>query len=463
MDGTDFFKSSFHKRGDIMNRRRFLRGWSIALAAAAFLLAMMMPDAARATSQWTRKTGRSCQSCHTVFPRLNISGENYLRNGYQLESSHRKAPTKVSSLDNPAPAEAQQEEKVEEARRGTFIESVNNLFGFRLNMTPVMLETHSLQKDAGADKTNRVTIGSPVWIQMFVAGSFYKDISFFSELEYAQSAFKFNWFYFNFTNLAQSRWVNFQVGNISPLEFASYPNRLPQLPNIKGEVFLIKSSNGAGEESIDMSSSRPGIQYYGRNAWGLVYAGISPGTKAADVNQFKQYWAGLVLRATDRVGDFEGTSATFHYYRGTDTKYTGQETADPQIPQVENSFTRFSPQVNIRYREQVDVQAAYVMGKDDNRGLVANSTGEFKYKGVAFEGGYMPRRMVHLGVHYDKYSSDNKLPTGKPVIEFHRIVPAVTYVINQNFRASVYYEKNLLDIPSAQKVDKLYLNLRTMF
>ncbi|MBI4552035.1 MAG: hypothetical protein HY710_07215, partial [Candidatus Latescibacteria bacterium] len=394
-----------------------------------------------------------CNSCHSVFPRLNQSGEDYLRNGYQLASSRRKAAPSVSGREQAVEGESENGNS-----KGVFIESVNNLFGFRLNMTPVMMETHSLQKKAPpADKDTRLTVGSPLWIQMFVAGSIYRDISFFSELEYAQSAFKFNWFYFNFTNVADSRGLNFQVGNISPLEFASYPNRLPQLPNIKGEVMLIKSSNGAGEESIDMSSARPGVQYYGRNDWALVYAGMSPGTKATDVNQFPQYWTGLVLRATDVAGDFEGTTATVHYYMGTDTKGTGTAT------QIENKFTRISPQVNIRYYDQVDVQAAYVFGKDKNRGLVTTPATEFKYKGVALEGGYMPRRMVHLGLHYDKYSSDNKLASGKPVIEYHRIVPAVTYVINQNFRASVYYEKNLLDIPSAQKVDKLYLNLRTMF
>lgn len=440
-----------------MNSNRLLKGLSIVLSVVFLLIAVMLPSSAHATSQWSRKTGRSCNSCHTVFPRLNVSGENYLRNGYQLASSRKQAPA-VSDREK----SIETDEENGKVSAGVFLESVNNLFGFRLNMTPLMVETHSLQKDAASTKTSRVTIGSPVWIQMFVAGSIYKDLSFFSELEYSQSAFKFNWFYFNFTNLADSKGLNFQVGNISPLEFASYPNRLPQLPNIKGEVFLIKSSNGNGEESIDVSSARPGIQYYGRNEWGLVYAGVSPGTKAVDINQFPQYWTGLVLRAPDSFNRFEGTSATLHYYTGTDTKGTGS------AKQIENKFTRFSPQLNIRYNDQVDVQAAYVMGKDDNRALVTNPTASFKYKGVAFEGGYMPKKMVHLGLHYDKYSSDDKIPAGqpnagKPIIEYHRIVPAVTYVINQNFRASVYFEKNLLDIPSGQKVDKLYLNLRTMF
>ena len=430
-----------------MNNNGTFRKWLLCSTIAVFTLILIMPSSANATSQWSRKTGLSCNACHTVFPRLNSFGDEYLRNGYQMMTAHKKA-TKVDST--------QAQEEAEE--HGVSLQKVDHLLGFRLNMTPIQLETNSFQKDSLSEKTSRLTIGNPIWIQLFVAGSIYKDISFFSELEYTQSAFKFNWFYFNFTNLLQSKALNVQVGNISPLEFASYPNRLPQLPNIKGEVMLVKSSDGKGEESVDMSSARPGIQYFGRGKWILAYAGISPGTKATDINQSLHYWGGLVFKMPeDIIEGFEGSTATIHFYQGTDTKGTGT------VKQIENKFSRISPQVNIRYNEQLDLQVAYVFGNDDNRGLAASSPGTFKYKGVALEGGYMPNDEWHFGLHYDKYSSDDNLPSGKPVFEYHRVVPAITYVVNQNIRFSVYYEKNLLDIPSNEKVDKIYLNLRTMF
>jgi len=421
------------------------------IIAMVFASLIFVHDAGYGTSQWSRRTGFSCNACHTVFPRLNSFGEEFLRNGYQLAVAHEPTGEK------PKP-------DMEYDVGGVSLDKIDHLLGFRLNMTAIQLETNSYQKDSASEKTSRLTLGSPVWIQLFVAGPIYTDISFFSELEYAQSAFKFNWFYFNFTNLGATQALNFQVGNISPLEFASYPNRLPQLPNLKGEVFLIKASDGKGEESLDMSSARPGIQYYGRNDWGLIYAGGSPGTKATDINNSLNYWGGFVLQLPDdAIEGFGGSTATIHYYAGTDTKNTGIEATSPQRDQIENKFIRISPQVNIRYKDMIDLQAAYVYGKDDNRGLVASPTGAFKYSGVAVECGYMPSEEWHVGLHYDKYSSQDKLPTGKPVIEFQRVVPAVTYVINQNIRASVYYEKNLSDIPTDQRVDKLYLNLRTMF
>jgi hypothetical protein len=420
------------------------------MMAALVCLASIWPASAGATSQWSRKTGSECSRCHTIFPRLNSFGEQFLRDGYQVYPSHQEGGLKEG--------EAKEEEAEEEG--GLSLSKVDHLLGFRINITPIQVETNSLRPDSLGDLHPRWTFGNPNWIQFFVAGPIQKNISFFSELEYAQSAFKFNWFYFNLTRLAKTRAVNFQVGNLSPLEFASFPNRLPQLPNVKGEVMLVKSSNGTGEASVDMSSARPGIQYYGHNDWALLYAGISPGPKATQVNQFFNNWAGLVLKVPEgKGGGFEGSTATLHYYMGTDTKSTGPSS----LGQVTNRFTRLSPQVNVRYDERLDVQAAYVVAKDKNRSLVAIPTEDFDYSGIAAEAGYMPTPTWHLGIHYDDYESDNEV-AGNPVIEFQRIVPAVTYLLNQNIRGSIYWEHNLLD-PAAgtKRVEKIYFNVRTMF
>lgn len=431
------------------------------IATIAALLAVsgapLWPVSAGATSQWARKTGYACSSCHSVFPRLNSLGEDYLRNGYQLQAAHKEG------------------EEAKEESAGPFVEKVNNLLGFRINLTPILAETNSLRITTTDSLRTRWTFGKPEWLQMFVAGSIYKDVSFFSELEMAQSAFKFNWFYFNFTNVAKTRHaINFQVGNISPLEFASYPNRLPQLPAIKGEVMLLKASAGSGETSVDMSSARPGLNYYGYNDWGLVYAGVSPGptsTNGVQKNQFLQNWAGVVLKMPeDASGKLAGSTATLHYYNGIDTKGTGT------VSQATNHFTRLSPQVNLRYDERLDIQAAYVMASESNRGLVApivTPISEFDYSGFAVEGGYMPRENWHLGLHLDSYESDDEVlktgpaggtPEMRPVIEYSRIVPAVTYIVNENIRGTVYWEHPTTHLLNGEhRVDRIYLNMRTMF
>jgi len=420
------------------------------------ILALMLVGikSASATSQWARKTGLSCSACHTVFPRLNSFGEDYLRKGYQMESPRKQGEKSEYDTDG-----------------GVFLEKVDNLLGFRLNMTPFMLETNSFQKDSGSAKENRITLGSPVWIQFFVAGPIYKNISFFSEMEYSAAAFKFNWFYFNLTELTGSPLLNFQVGNISPVEFTSYPDRLPQLPNIKGEVFHIRPSNGVGENSTKIRDAHPGIQYFGRNDWALWYAGTSPGKAATSPTQFMEYWGGLVLKLPDdMIPGLDGSTATIHYQTGTDTKNTGAQT--PEKKQVENDWTRIVPSLNLRYKEVLDIQAAYFIAEDKNWGLVASPAASFKYSGIALEAGYMPSEAWHLGFHYDSYSSNDKVVggtnNGKPVLEYQRAVPVITYIINENIRSSVYYEKNLTPErndaagKTILNVDKLVLNIRMM-
>jgi len=404
-----------------------------------FFTAIFFIENANATSQWARKFNMSCSSCHSVFPRLNSFGEEFLKNGYQIMSTYKKNWVDAYPVD----------------AGGVLLDDVTNLLGVRLNMTPIMLETNSLQKDSLSSKTTRITLGEAIWAQLFVAGSIYKDISFFSELEYSKSSFKFNWFYFNLTNLLGTEVLNFQVGSISPLEFASYPNRLPTLPALKGQVMLVKSSNGKGEESVDMSSARAGIQYYGRNEWATIYAGLSPGTSAREVNQFLNLWGGLVLKLPESISrELGGSTVTVHYYKGTDTKGTGTPV------QIENDFSRISPQVNIRWRE-LDLQAAYVMGTDNNWLLVQNPVSDFQFNGLALEAVYLLNPTWHVAVHYDNFNSDEI--NGVKVFDFQRLVPALTYIINENIRCSVYYEADLTNIPSENKVNKAYVNIRTMF
>lgn len=416
----------------------FRRFFSTLFPIIVIMIVVLSTDT-NATSQWAKKFGMSCSSCHSVFPRLNAFGEQFLKNGYQLMNTYN------TNYEDAYPINS----------GGVLLDEVTNLFGFRLNITPFMLETNSLLKDSASEKTTKITLGNPNWAQFFVAGSIYKDISFFTELEYAKSGFKLNWFYFNFTNLFGTRAANLQVGNISPLEYASYPNRLPQLPALKGEAMLVKSSNGKGENSVDMSSARPGLQYFGWNDWITVYAGVSPGTSAAQINQFLNIWGGLIFNLPETASkDFSGSTFTIHYYSGTDTKGTGTST------QIENKFSRLSPQLNLRWKG-LDLQAAYVMATEDNWLLVSNPAEDFKFNGMAIDCGYMINENWHAAVHYDNFSSDEV--GGVKLLDYQRIVPALTYIINENIRFSAYYEADISDKDENLKVAKFYVNMRTMF
>lgn len=410
-----------------------------------FSLIIVSIQDANATSQWSRKYGISCTACHSIFPRLNSFGDEFLKNGYQMEATYKKNWEEAYPID----------------AGGVKLDEVNNLFGFRLSITPFKLETYALQKDAASEKGSRITLGNVNWAQFFIAGPIYKDFSFFTELEMGPSAgaYKMAWFYFNWTNITGSKAVNLQFGRITPMEFTSYPNRLPQLPELKSEVMLKKASNGAGEESVDISSTRPGVQYYGTFADQLtVYAGTSPGTNAVDVNQFLHFWAGAVYKIPESVlKGFGGSTATIHYYGGKDTKGTGTAT------QIENSFTRIVPQFNLRWNDKLDLQFAYVMASDDNWTLTSTAK-EFKYSGIGIEAGYFLNEKWMLGIHYDNVASDDLNNDGKDDLEYQRLVPTATYIINENIRTTAYYSMDLKEQPTGSKANnQLWVNIRIMY
>ena len=404
-------------------------------------LSLTLTSSTYATSQWAKKFNLACNTCHTVFPRLNSFGEDFLANGYQLENTYKKNWEDQYSIN----------------AGGVFLNDLQNVFGIRINLTPFQMETNSFQKDSASAKSSKLTFGNTNWVQTFAAGSIYKDISFFTEMEYTESAFHFSWFYLNFTNIMGSKALNFQVGSLSPMQFTSYPNRLRMFAVPTNMAMGVKTSNGAGESSVNMSSARKGIQYYGRTEWVTVYAGVSPGSKSASVGQTLGYWGGAMVKLPESVTkDFAGSSFTLHYYSGTDTKGTGTKT------QIENKYSRISPQVAIRYKDKLDVQAALVIGNEANWDLVAEPTEDFKFSGFGITSRYFITDVWSCGLQYDNYSSTNTV-AGKKVLDYSRLIPAVTYVVNGNISMTAYYEANLLDIPSAQKVNKFYINMRAMF
>ena len=110
----------------------------------------------------------------------------------------------------------------------------------------------------------------------------------------------------------------------------------------------------------------------------------------------------------------------------------------------------------------LDLQAAYVIGNEDNWYLATAPTGDFKFNGIGIAARYMINDSWSCGLQYDKYSSDNEV-AGVKVLDYNRLTPALTYIANGNISVTAYYEANLRDIPSDTKVNKFYINMRTMF
>jgi hypothetical protein len=402
----------------------FLLGLTFFFAATLFLI---FPRDAEAVSQWARKYKVDCTTCHTAFPRLNQFGEKFMRAGFQWP-------------DDEPDGDTAGKDKVSD---DLFIDKVGHWFGVRLSLTPLLYKTNSLTVDGETEDS--LNIGNPNWLQFFVAGTIFKNVSIFIEQEFEIDGSKFSWFHLFFTNLADT-YVNFQVGNLSPVDFTPYPDRLRMWQ--KSDVLNVKSSGGNGENSVTIRQSRPGIQYYGYKGPLLWFAGIDNGKDASDLDRQKNYWAGLRLELpTKKKSKFEGSSVGFHYYSGTDT-------ADSATARIENNFSRYSFSLNARYLEKFDVQAVYQIANDDNYSLAVDPV-EAKFQGLTVSAAYWTYPLYFI-LQYDQINSDDI-----PGLEMNKLSPSVWFFMRENFKAGLAIRFDLSD--AEFKNHEYALQLRTMF
>lgn len=376
------------------------------------LFSVMWPGTASATSQWARKYKVECSMCHQGFPRLNEFGEQFMRNGYQMPGEETEAK-EYMALDN-----------------------LSDIFGIRLNVTPV--SSHI--------KSGTTVYGNPNWVQLFVAGAITRNISVFIENEITSTGMHFSWYKFGFHNLLGTKALNVTVGNLSPLDHSSFSNRLRIQPAAQHEFFGLKPSRGKGEASVNASSARPGVMLYGDVGNVTYYTGLSSGVVSAKNNDSLNTWVGA--RYNLPVSLLSGTNMSVTYYQGTDVKNWGKDN------QVDNNFSWVIPAVNLR-TGQLDLQAAARFGNEDNyllttgKGVKADG-----FLGYGLVASYMIARW-QPAVLYDNVTAGDITGTGK-----EWVTSSLSYFPAANVRLAGYYKH---DIRNSGKDDQASLNIRVMF
>lgn len=411
------------------------------------LLAFTLSATAHAVSQWSRKYGVSCTACHTAaFPRLNYTGEQFQRNGYQ----------DIGTQDGDDTGKQKIGDKL-------FIDELGNLLGVRLNVTALRVATNSLQTAPGSGPESYATsvdLGNPNWLQLFTAGSVFKNVSIFIETEIPfDGKVHTSWFRLGFHNLFDTEALNAWIGNLDPLELHAASGRLPMLPPVPQEIFLVKSSNGKGDESVDTRNARPGIAAFG-SAGHLVYEiGIDNGPNQKDSNETKNIW-GTLRAYVAGAGPFEGSSVSLWGNRGRDSKIS-KDLAGNFTSQADNNFWRASPAANLRWND-LDVVAAWVYGEDDNWLLASPGTPPTKnrYRGLLFQAGHPLGNDYHLALQYDRiWSSDT------PALEVDKLALAFSWLPRDNLRVLLVPRVDLLaeSATHPRQSHELQLVIRTMF
>lgn len=384
----------------------------VTISIAFMLCLVFWPSTASATSQWARKHKVECSLCHNGFPRLNTFGEEFMRNGYQMPGEES------------------------EAREYLTLGNISDVLGLRLNVTPVSAHLSS--------KT--VVFGNPNWVQFFVAGAITKNISVFIENEITTSGAHFSWYKLGFHNLLGTKALNVTFGNLSPLDYSSFSNRLRNPPASKHEFFGIKSSRGKGEASVDASSARPGMMLFGDVGRFTYYTGLSTGVASPKSNNTMNSWVGA--RYNINASRIVGTNLSMTYYQGTDVKDGGKAT------QANNEFYWVMPAVNLR-AGQLDFQAAARIGHEDNYLLESGSKVKADgYLGYGLVATYMMGRW-QPALLYDKIASDAITGTGKELVTL-----SLSYYPAENIRLAGYYKR---DAGDDGKDDQVSLNFRVMF
>jgi hypothetical protein len=424
-------------RSSSLGRRRGLVAIALAFAAA-----VIAPTRANATAQWSRKYGVACTACHTAaIPRLNYYGELFMRNGFQelkTEDGDTAGKTAVGNR--------------------LFLEDLGNLFGFRLNVIPLKVTGNGRQHPPGEYKTS-VDVGNTDWLQLFVAGSIFKNVSIFIETEVASSgAVHFGWFKLGFHNLLGSQALNLWTGLIDPLELHVASGRLPMIPVVRQDIFYVSSANGKGDSSVSLRGARPAIALFGSLGPVVYEVGIDNGAKAVDIDRFKNLWG--TLRAELPGGPLSGSALSIWGNWGTDRKII----IDPMNPAVSlgratDEFWRLSPGVNLRWKT-LDVIAAYVYGRDDNWNLSLDAPGEAVFSGLMAQVGHSIGAPVHIAAQFDAVFSDDA-----PGMEVLKVAAALSYLPRENFRLMLVPRLDLHATGPTypRRSHQLQLAVRTMF
>lgn len=377
-------------------------------------------------SQWSRKYGVSCTTCHTVFPRLTYFGEKFMRNGYQMPETQDGDEVGKKAIGN----------KLTIGEVGDFV-------GVRLNLSLAEIKTHSLKKNG--EMVTSYDFGKPTWVQIFPGGAIFKNVSAFAEIEFTPNKMEVHWLKVGLHNIFGTSLLNIRFGQLAPTEWHAASGRLRMIPPAEAWR-TIKSSGGKGEDSVDIGGGKPSLSIYGYKVPFLFEVGVQGGANVTDVNDFKNYWG--VVRLEMPSGMLEGSSISLFAFKGVDTK-------DTATFQKRNNFTRISPAFNIR-TGAFDAIFAYVNGKDDNWYLTPTNPTEVTHEGILAQCGYLHNN-IYYHIRYDSTDYDDP-----KITDYRKITPSIWYLLRENLKIGFMARFDLTS-PKTGKVNEYLIVLRSMF
>jgi hypothetical protein len=272
------------------------------LVAGIILLFSVRPAAA--VPVFSRKYQTSCQTCHTIFPKLNPFGQAFRLNGYRMpketEEQIKQMPVSLGS----------------ESYKKIWPKMVapSDLPGF----APFALNTKfGIFYGSEKDSTGKTVVNNdfqfPQEVNIFTAGTLGEHFSFFGELTFAQETdgsvsteIEHAQIHIN-SPFGKEHLVNFRIGKMAPEVADGFQEMWLMTDNGVDTLFNYSPIGFAGGTGIaeDVGISLPalvqGIEFYGVAAHRFLYTlgitnGLPPGDPdagTADGNSRKDYYARL--------------------------------------------------------------------------------------------------------------------------------------------------------------------------
>lgn len=183
----------------------------LAVISMASLCSAVSIKDAEAIPAFARKHNLICNACHTRQPRLNIYGQRFMENGYQLPGTTEGGRKAKDFLGN--------------AINGVSLDRLGNYMAVRIR-GDIQKPEFAVGDDTEAE--DAVEIIFPSVVNLFIAATIFENISVFAEGEYAtrgmeDPAMRFERTYMTFNNLTSSQALNIKVGEFDPSALYSFP------------------------------------------------------------------------------------------------------------------------------------------------------------------------------------------------------------------------------------------------
>ncbi len=441
-----------------------------ALALALFGVCAWNVSTASAIPAFARKYGTSCQTCHTVFPKLNAFGVAFRLNGYRMpKETEDMIKEKPVSLGAPAYKKLWP--------KAVWPGEISSAVPLAVNVKFAYVNASTLNADGTAATSNN-DFQFPQELNVFAGGTLGDNISYLTEVTFGENADSSVSVELEHANISfdspfgPTNWVHIRVGKMMPNVVDGFQEM--QIVTDAGIDSLFAYNpvgpNGgtglAGDMSpspISLPASVRGIEGYGvmkhRAMWVAGVAnGISPGTDGRfDGNSAKDVYArfdykfwGMGLDG-DTSGQKEIPAENWRddslrvgafVYRGDgshiDFPFTLDDGSAVNIQDRHFLRTGFFASLYVR---DLNVFAAYVHGSDtldqfDPAG-VPLTTVDAVYKAWFTEADYVIYPWLVGAFRYEAVSNgDPSVPSLKTGI-FH-----VSALIRANVKAMLEYQRD---------------------